>query len=68
MKKVMIDGKEYFQQEQSDIDRLPSMTYAKDMLKMAPKEIKGIYGQEDKEADREDEAVGKGREEPFEGR
>ena len=32
MKKVMINGKEFWQQEQCDIDRLPSMKYDKDML------------------------------------
>ncbi len=33
MKKVIIDGKEYFQHEQSDIDKLPKMEIDKDILK-----------------------------------
>jgi len=33
MKKIIIDGKEYFQQEQCDIDKLPSMSYSYDLLK-----------------------------------
>jgi hypothetical protein len=33
MKRVIIDGKEYLQMEQSDIDRLPPMKLDKDMLK-----------------------------------
>ena len=32
MKKVIIDGKEYWQQEQSDIDKLPKMDFSEDML------------------------------------
>lgn len=32
MKKVIIEGKEYHQIEQSDIDRLPAQNHPKDML------------------------------------
>ncbi len=32
MKKVIIDGKEYFQQEDSDIEKLPKMPVDKDIL------------------------------------
>jgi hypothetical protein len=33
MKTVLIDGKEYLQQEDSDIDRLPAQVHSRDMLK-----------------------------------
>lgn len=33
MKEVIIDGKKYFQREQSDIDKLPRQNHDKDMLK-----------------------------------
>ncbi len=33
MKEIYIDGKKYYQQENSDIDRLPRMEHSKDMLK-----------------------------------
>lgn len=33
MIKVIIDGKEYYQQEESDIEKLPFMSYSKDLLK-----------------------------------
>jgi hypothetical protein len=32
MKKIIIDGKEYLQQEDSDISKLPYMSYPKDLL------------------------------------
>jgi len=32
MKKVIIDGKEYFQMEDEDINRLPPMNYPKNLL------------------------------------
>lgn len=32
MKEFEIDGKKYIQQEQSDIDKLPPMSYPKDLL------------------------------------
>lgn len=32
MKKVIVNGKEYFQQDEADIEKLPSMTYPKDLL------------------------------------
>jgi hypothetical protein len=33
MKKIVIDGKEYFQMELSDIEKLPKQNHSKDMLK-----------------------------------
>lgn len=32
MKKIIIDGKEYYQQDESDIDKLPSMLTHKHIL------------------------------------
>ena len=32
MRKIIIDGKEYFQHEQCDIDKLPKIYFDKDIL------------------------------------
>lgn len=36
MKEIIIDGKKYFQMEDEDIEKLPSMSYPKDLLKLCP--------------------------------
>lgn len=56
MKKVIIDGKVYWQQEQSDIDRLPKQTFSKDMLTITESLDQGYTSQVRESQDQESKA------------